>query len=431
VWYDPAAMNTTRPEPGAEAKTERPASAETSALYRSFWRKLDTALRPMGGAGDLVAMLDEILTTLLRDFRSELAFAAGRLYEKVDEDRYVLRRWYGDNPPDKLGYTVPITYAAVQLLMERGILILKETDPEFDRRIEDPLGVSVFAAMTLGEENRYILSFSLEGAYDREKTLYLLSAIQHVVGQKLRQQRLYDIMEEARLIQLSLLPKAPPSFLAYDIHGRSQPAESVSGDLFDYLPVSKRILGIAVADASGHGLPAALQARDVITGLRMGIAENLKIVSTVEKLNRVINRSTLATRFVSLFYGEVEANGNFIYCNAGHPPGLFHHRGEFQELGYGGLVLGPDPEARYERGYVRVEPGDTIVLYTDGITEATSLHDEAFGVERLKQVVAAHHAEGARALIDRIFQQVESFSRRARPRDDQTVVVIRHPAQRP
>jgi sigma-B regulation protein RsbU (phosphoserine phosphatase) len=417
--------------PPAEERSARPPAAETSARYRSFWRKLDAALRPMGGAGDLVGMLDEILTTLLRDFRSELAIAAGRLYEKADDSRYVLRRWYGDHPPEKLGYTVPITYPAVQLLMERGILILKETDPEFDRRIEDPLGVSVFAAMTLGEDNRYILSFSLEGEYDREKTLYLLSAIQHVVGQKIRQQRLYDIMEEARLIQLSLLPKTAPAFHDFDIHGRSQPAEAVSGDLFDFIPVSNRILGIAVADASGHGLPAALQARDVITGLRMGIAEHLKIVSTVEKLNRVINRSTLATRFVSLFYGELEANGNFIYCSAGHPPGIFCHRGEFQELGYGGLVLGPDPDARYERGYVRVDPGDTVVLYTDGITEATDLAGEAFGVVRLKRLIADHGAQGARALLDRIFQQVEAFSRRARPRDDQTAVVLRRPPARP
>lgn len=423
-------MEIAKPRPAAETRGDRLPSAEKSALYRSFWRKLDAALGTIEAAPDMTATLDAILKTLLTDFRQELKFVAGRLYERVDENRYVLRRWRGDNPPDKLGYTVPITYPAVQLLLERGILILRESDPEFDRTIEDPLGVTVFAAMTLGLDNRYLLSFSLEGEFDRERMLYLLSAVQHVVDQKVRQQRFRDVMEEARLIQMSLLPKTSPSFADYDLHGRSVPAEAVSGDLFDFLPLSDRILGIAVADASGHGLPAALQARDVITGLRMGIAEHLKIVSTVEKLNRVINRSTLATRFVSLFYGELEKNGNFIYCNAGHPPALLYHGGTFRELDFGGLVLGPDPDARYERGYVRVEPGSVIVIYTDGITEATDDAGEAFGVGRLKELVGQNENLPARHLVDLVFQRVETFSRRIRPRDDQTVVVARRAAPR-
>jgi sigma-B regulation protein RsbU (phosphoserine phosphatase) len=418
----------TATDTAADAAAERPATAEKSATYRSFWRKLDATLAAGSGHPDLTAALDAMLQTLLRDVRHELSIVAGRLYERADGDRYVLRRWYGDNPPDKVGYTVPITYAAVQMLLERGLIIMRESDPGFDRGIEDPLGVTLFAAMTIGEDNRYIMSFSLEGEFDREKTLYLLSAIQHVVGQRIRQQRIADLLEEARRIQLSLLPKSSPAFLQYDIFGRTVPAEAVAGDLYDFIAVSNRILGVAIADASGHGLPAALQARDVIIGLRMGLSEHLKIVSTIERLNRVINRSTLVTRFVSLFYGELEPNGNFIYCNAGHPPPLLLLRGGgFRALDQGGLVLGPDPEARYERGYVCLQPGDTVVLYTDGITEATGPGDEDFGVDRLRRLVADNARLPARALTDRIFREVESFSRRSTPRDDQSVVVLRHP----
>jgi len=420
-------METTRPETSADARSDRPAAAERSAVYRSLWRKLDSALSVAEDTVDLTASLDAMLRILLKDFRQELGFVAGRLYERVDDEQYVLRRWLGDNPPDKLGYNVPITYAAVQQLLERGIIIMKESDPGFDHTIEDPLGVSVFAAMTIGPEHKYILSFSIEGEVDREKTLYLLSAVQHIIGQKIRQQRFYNIMEEARRIQLSILPKSSPTFLNFDVHGRSVAAETVGGDLYDFIQVSDRILGIAVADSSGHGLPAALQARDVITGLRMGIAENYKIVATIERLNKVINRSTLVTRFVSLFYGEIEKNGNFIYCNAGHPPALLFQDGRFQELDQGGLVLGPDPDARYERGYVRVRPSDIIVVYTDGITEATDPSDEDFGVHRLQGIIADNRALSARALTELIFQRVEAFSRRTRPRDDQTVVVLRHP----
>ncbi len=414
----------------AAARSDRPGSAEKSAVYHSFWRKLDTTLSAIEALPDLTITLDVVLKTLLREFRQETNFVAARLYEKVDDARYVLRRWHGDNPPDRLGYTVPITYAAVQLLLERGILIMRETDSGFDPTIEEPLGVSVFAAMTLGDENRWILSFSIDGEFDRERMLYLLSAIQHVLGQKIRQSRLSDVMEEARLIQLSMLPKGPPSFSPYDIHGRAVPAEAVGGDLFDFLPISDRTLGIAVADASGHGLPAALQARDVITGLRMGIEENLKIVSTVQKLNRVINRSTLAARFVSLFYGELERSGNFVYTSAGHPPGLLCHDGEFTKLDQGGLVLGPDPNARYDRGYCLFDPGDVIVIYTDGITEAFDRTDEMFGIDRLKEIVRSGRSLSAKGLVDLIFEKVEAFSGRIRPADDQTVVVVRRPAPR-
>jgi sigma-B regulation protein RsbU (phosphoserine phosphatase) len=215
------------------------------------------------------------------------------------------------------------------------------------------------------------------------------------------------------------------------VAGRSVPADVVGGDLFDFIPVSDRILAVAVADSSGHGLPAALQARAVITGLRMGVQENLKIISTVEKLNKVINRSTLATRFISLFYGELEKSGNFIYCSAGHPPALFFRDGSFALLEMGGMVLGPDPDARYERGYVVMRPGNVVVIYSDGITEATDTREEQFGIERLKEIVAANRELSAKALVDLIFQSVEAYSGRARPADDQTVVVLRLPQPQP
>lgn len=414
---------------GAPTGGVRPGGVERSLQYRSFWRKLEATLGAIQARADVAATLDQIIQVLLRDYRQDLHMVAGRLYEKVDADRYVLRRWHGDNTPSKVGYTVPITYPAVQILLDRGLLVMKETDPEFDPQIEDPLGVSAFAAMTLGDDNRWLLSFSVEGEYDRERMLYLLSAVQHVVTQKIQQSRFYDALEEARRIQMSLLPKGPPVFHGYELWGRSVQAETVGGDLFDFLPLSDRILGIAVADSSGHGLPAALQARDVITGLRMGLSEDLKIVRTMEKLNKVINRSTLATRFISLFYGELERNGNFIYCSAGHPPGLYYHGGGFEELKLGGMVLGPDPDARYERGYVVMKPGDIIVLYSDGIAEATDQADEAFGLERLKQVIASNANVSAKELVDLIFKAVEAFSRRSRREDDQTVVAIRLPKQ--
>ncbi len=193
--------------------------------------------------------------------------------------------------------------------------------PGVDAQIEQTLGVYSFAAITVGEREQ------VDG-FQPGRLGRLGPGPVHLEDHPSRdpaeaaQGALKNLVAQAREIQMSLLPKVSPSFGGYDIWGLSVPAEEVGGDLYDYLPVSERILGIAIADSAGHGLPAALQARDAIIGLRMGIEERLRITATIEKLNRVVNRSALASRFISLFYCEIEPNGNLIYCNAGHPPPL-------------------------------------------------------------------------------------------------------------
>src|SRR5262249_14102168 len=148
--------------------------------------------------------------------------------------------------------------------------------------------------------------------------------------------------------------------------------------------------GLALGDASGHGLPAALLVRDVVTGLRMGLEKSLKIAYVFTRLNSVIHRSNLSSRFVSVFYGELEADGNLIYINAGHQPPLLFTDTAVQELSTGGPVIGPLPEARFGRGFARLDPGAVLVLTSDGILERRGPKGEFFGVERLKRVVRKH-----------------------------------------
>ena len=155
------------------------------------------------------------------------------------------------------------------------------------------------------------------------------------------------------------------------------------------------------------------------------MAENLKIVKTLEKLNRVINRSAMATKFVSLFYGELDVTRNFVYSNCGHPPPLLYHGGQFQELSEGGPVLGPSLGMRYMRGYVTLRPGDVLVLYTDGLSEAASADDAEFGTDRIRRIVADHARRPAAEIVDRLFRAVQDHSGLTTPRDDQTVMVAK------
>jgi sigma-B regulation protein RsbU (phosphoserine phosphatase) len=199
----------------------------------------------------------------------------------------------------------------------------------------------------------------------------------------------------------------------------------VGGDFFDFLPFDDELLGLAIGDASGHGLPAALQVRDVVTGLRMGLEKELKVAHVFEKLNRVIHRSNLSSRFVSVFYGELEASGSLIYVNAGHPPPLVFQASGVQELATGGTVIGPLPEARFRRGFARLEPGELLVLCTDGVLERRDRENEFFGTAGVSRVVREAGEASAGTVLDRLF--AESFTHGLdRPwEDDATVVVVR------
>ncbi|MFQ5767248.1 MAG: PP2C family protein-serine/threonine phosphatase, partial [Acidobacteriota bacterium] len=336
--------------------------------YWALYRQMEKTIQAIEAAKDPARTLEVFLQSLVRDYRDSLGITGGRVFQRED-DGYILISSVGeagDRATSVMpGYRVPASYQVVQELRQKGIIIADHTDPAFDETIEGPLNVDRFAAIRVGSGDPWIISFTLADDISREHLVYSLSSIRRVIDSKLRELSVQDQMQRIREIQRSLFPSTPPSFPGYEIGGRSRPIETVGGDVYDFIPLSRRIMGLLVADSSGHGLAAALQARDVVTGMRMGLQEDLKIVRVVEKLNRVIHRTTLSSKFISLFYAEMELNGNLIYCNAGHVPALWLHEDRFHLLTQGGSVLGPSAEAQYERGYILMDQGDVLALYTD------------------------------------------------------------------
>jgi sigma-B regulation protein RsbU (phosphoserine phosphatase) len=244
-------------------------------------------------------------------------------------------------------------------------------------------------------------------------------------AQHVSRRQVEGVVEQARAIQMSLLPAAPPGFDGYDLAAMTVPAESVGGDVFDWVPLDPDTLALMVADASGHGLPAALQARDVVTGLRMGIERDYKINRTVEKLNRVIHRSGLTSRFVSLVTGELETNGNFVYINAGHPsPVLLDDHG-LRELTVGGGVLGPFPEATFKLGFAHVDRGAVLALFSDGVLEQGMEKGEAFGEERLRAWLADWREGPCADAVADLVARVSAHAGGAPFEDDVTVMLVR------
>src|SRR5437867_5764719 len=147
------------------------------------------------------------------------------------------------------------------------------------------------------------------------------------------------------------------TFIAgYETSARSQPAEVVGGDFFDFSIFDEKVFSVAVGDASGHGLPAALLVRDVVTGLRMGVEKEMKMAEAMRKLNRVIHRSTLSANFVSLFFAEIEITGNVFYVNAGHPPPILVHGSAVKRLESTGMILGAVSDVEFHRASASFEP---------------------------------------------------------------------------
>ena len=311
------------------------------------------------------------------------------------------------------GLRVPESYPPIQVCLGQSTVFMRRDDPNLDRELEDSIGAESFAAAEVGD-GEYILAFDLREPENRDDILFSLGLLRHGINDRLRQERIDDVLRQARKIQASILPRVQPEFGDFDIAGVSQPLETVGGDFINYLPLTDKILGLAIADVSGHGLPAALQVRDIYMGLRMGMARDFKIVRTVERLNSIIHQSTLTSRFVSMFYGELEIDGTLIYVNAGHPP-PFHLRadGEVRFLEEGGTILGPLPEATYTRGYLTVRPGDLIVAYTDGIIEtscepASSNSYSEYGVERVVEVARVNqHRSAGEKFVERVWQWKE------------------------
>ena len=319
------------------------------------------------------------------------------------------------------------TYPPFDELIETGAIVMARDDDRLDQRLEEDLGTrDWFAAVSLSS-GEYVLSFDVQPTEgDTDALVGTLNIVRLAINQKLREERMLAIIEDSRRIQNSILPRHLPNPGDFEIAARSIAAEIVGGDFYDVITLGDDLFVVVVADATGHGLPAALQVRDVFTGLRMGLSREFKLTRTLERLNGIIHHSRLATKFVSLFLAEVHPAGTVLYCNAGHPAALlFHTDGSLDQLTTGGMILGPMPSAQYRIGVAEIDPGDLLVLYTDGITEARPRDSaEEYGVDRLIHVVrAARHLDPV-AIVDRIFTDVSEYADVAPPADDQTVVVV-------
>jgi sigma-B regulation protein RsbU (phosphoserine phosphatase) len=417
------------PEGGQTRRVGGIVEAEAAMMidYVQTYHKLEQALEAIEASAGMTSSLSGILQAIIDGPGPDMGITACRLYRFDPEtDSFVLIDAAGPHGSAPLGFSVPRDYAPIQRLLREGFVLMEQGDPEFDASLEGRVGVERFAAIRVGDATPYVVAFTVSGDMDPERAVVLLGTVRHVINLKMVQGHLLQDIEEARRIQLSLLPQRTPEFHGFEFATHTAPAEDVGGDLYDFLRLNENVLGVAIGDSCGHGLPAALMARDVVTGLRVVLDVDYRMSRGIERLNRVVSRSALASRFISLLYVEFEPTGNIIYCNAGHPPGLLWRGGRIHRLRLGGPVLGPVPSATYERGFERFTQGSALLLYTDGIPEARSPAGSAFGVGRLERLFRESQHLPAQTIVDRIIEEVDRHAPGPR-QDDQTLVVVKRP----
>ena len=389
--------------------------------------------------------LDKIVDSIVQKCVKHLDVDQGNLslFEEEEEEtalRTMVRRVDSrlDSNPFRIGAQL-----SGWMLKNQAPLLINDiiADGRFQAISDDDKPIRSLAAVPLRVKGRMIGILSAfnkhsdEGFTESDQRLLTIIAAQST--QVIEHARLYQEeqallrmqqeLELARNIQNNLLPKSPPNVPGYDMAGQSVSAENVGGDYFDFLVSEDHRLALCLGDVSGKGMPASLLMANVQATIRSQNLAGASAAECVERSNRLLFQSTDSDKFVTLFYGVIDtATKQLCYVNAGHnPPILVSGAGEVQRLESGGPVLGILPDFPYQEASVQLNPGDVLLVFSDGFSEAMDRGQEEFGEEKLIELTTQHRDKSAVELIDRISESVQKHRGDAPQSDDMTIIALR------
>jgi sigma-B regulation protein RsbU (phosphoserine phosphatase) len=231
-------------------------------------------------------------------------------------------------------------------------------------------------------------------------------------------------LERAREIQQSLLPKDIPQLPGFEIAAAWRPARMVGGDYFDVVRLGEKRVAICIADVVGKGISAALLMANVQATVRAFARDSESPAGVCSRVNSVLCGNIATEKFVTFFYGVLDAGERTLqYCNAGHPSPLLVSSDSVRQLAAGGAVLGVFPTWKYVDSTIGLSPGDRLLLFTDGITEASGSHGQEFGEDNLAALAKANCESSASELNNRVLAQATDFCK-GQFQDDATLLVI-------
>jgi steroid delta-isomerase-like uncharacterized protein len=255
-------------------------------------------------------------------------------------------------------------------------------------------------------------------------------------GRIVRERRIWDFsrhllervqrdLNTAAEIQQLLLPGERYRHSRFDLAARSVPCRALGGDFFDHFDLPDGQLAFTVGDVAGKGPPAALLGA-LVQGSIAAFGQSAGPAVTLRQANRALARRGILSRFATVIYATLSVDGSLTYCNAGHNPPLVVGPAGTRRLQGGGMVLGLFEDALFEEVTLQIQPGDVIVCFSDGITEAVSATGEEFGEERLIARAQANLDLVPAAIVDGILQAVQEFTAGTKPHDDLTVLVLKY-----
>jgi sigma-B regulation protein RsbU (phosphoserine phosphatase) len=267
--------------------------------------------------------------------------------------------------------------------------------------------------------------------------LNLLTVMANVAAIRIEHVRLNEVeeaeramakdMQQAALIQNSLLPGKAPVVDGLDIAGKTTACRTVGGDYYDFLKFTDGRVGLLVGDVAGKGMPASLLMSSLHARVHVLFEDGDDLAQKVTRLNKSTCQNCPDNRFITFFMTVADpATGDLVYANAGHnPPLLVRAAGGFETLGGGGMILGILPKAVYTESHAAMQPGDVLVLFTDGVTEASDPAGEEYGEARLAELVASLLNRPSAEIVEAITTAVAEYTQGAPAADDITVVVVR------
>ena len=268
--------------------------------------------------------------------------------------------------------------------------------------------------------------------------LELLIAIAASAASAIENARLYQVavdkgrmereLSMARRVQTGLIPETIPELAGWEFAASWLPAREVAGDFYDFIPRDGRDLGLVIADVTDKGMGAALFMALTRSMVRASLEGESTAAEAITKANRLICANSSTAMPVTLFYGRVTpSGGELIYVNAGHNPPLLYRSTSrsFEELGRTGLVLGVDASIKLDQHSATLEPGDCLVLYTDGVTDALNATMQPFGEQRLRSTIEASASGSAQVIALSLLQALQEFIGGADPFDDITLLVAK------
>ncbi len=309
-------------------------------------------------------------------------------------------------------------------------------------RVAPELRPGALACLPLAKGNRVLGTLSLgywtPHRFDPDKRKFLDLMAQHaaiaienarLVHLAVEKARLEHDLETARQIQASLIPREMPHLAGWDFDAFWQPAELIGGDFYDFVPVpGSREQGIVIADVSDKGMPAALFMAVARSTIRASINAQCCPSDCMAHANQLLHADAVNGMFVTAFYGQLDpATGALRYVNAGHNPPLWYRADEDRlvELRRTGMALAVEAGRPFEQDSIVVQPGDCVVFYTDGVTDALDGQEQPFGVQRLRQTVLNHRHDSAQQIAARLRESLGDHVGGNAPFDDLTAVVVK------